>query len=397
MKPHPRHHPPGASGDPALTHPALTDPALTDTMAGVRLPLEPGLLTTPPRASLAALAASWVPLVQSSVAVGVSWYVAHDVIGHSKPFFAPVAALIVLAAASTDRLRRVIELALGVCVGIGIGDLLVSQIGTGSWQVALVVLIAMSAAILLGGSPTFVAEAATSGVLVATVAGGAHGSRAIDALVGGLLGVCAVIVLPQNPLRVARREAALLFSELGASLDDVAEALEQHDVAGARQALARARRAESAAVAWRESLTSGHETARLSPLHWRSRTRLDEYALAAVQLELAVRNVRVLARSVIRAAETTSDIPPELVAAVRRLANAVREVEPALELRDRSAPIESALAATKLATQAVERDPELAFAHVVGQIRSITTDLLRALGVDRDVAVEHVRRAARSR
>jgi uncharacterized membrane protein YgaE (UPF0421/DUF939 family) len=363
-------------------------------MAGVRLPPEPGLLTTPPRTSLAALAASWVPLVQSSVAVGVSWYVAHDVIGHSKPFFAPVAALIVLAAASTDRLRRVIELALGVCVGIGIGDLLVSQIGTGSWQVALVVLIAMSAAIMLGGSPTFVAEAATSGVLVATVAGGAHGSRAIDALVGGLMGVCAVIVLPQNPLRIARREAALLFSELGAALDDVAEALEQHDVAGARQALARARRAEPAAVAWRESLTSGHETARLSPLHWRSRTRLDEYAVAAVQLELAVRNVRVLARSAIRAAETTSDIPPELVAAVRRLADAVREVEPALELRDRSGPIESALAATKLATQAVERDPELAFAHVVGQIRSITTDLLRALGVDRDVAVEHVRRAA---
>ncbi len=36
-------------------------------MAGVRLPVEPGLLTTPPRASLATLAASWVPLVQSSV------------------------------------------------------------------------------------------------------------------------------------------------------------------------------------------------------------------------------------------------------------------------------------------------------------------------------------------
>ena len=79
---------------------------------------------------------------------------------------------------------------------------------------------------------------------------------------------------------------------------------------------------------------------------------------------------------------------------MRRLAEAVREVEPALEQRDRSGPIESALAATTLATRAVERDPELAFAHVVGQIRSITTDLLRALGVDRDVAVEHVRRAA---
>jgi uncharacterized membrane protein YgaE (UPF0421/DUF939 family) len=362
-------------------------------MAGVQ-PVEYGLLTTPPRASFATLAASWVTLTQSSVAAGVSWYVAHDVIGHPTPFFAPIAALIVLAAATTNRTRRVIELSLGVCVGIGIGDLLVSQIGTGSWQVALVVLMAMSAATLLGGGPFFVGEAATSGVLVSTVVGGAHGSRAVDALAGGVIGLFAVMVLPQNPLRTARREAAVFFSELGAALDDVAEALERHDVAGGRQALARARCAETAAVAWRSSLTLGHETARLSPLHWRSRTQLDEYEAAAAQLELAVRNARVLARSAVRAAETTSEIPPELVAAVRKLAAAVREVEPALEQRDRSGPIEAALAATTLATRAVEREPELAFAHVLGQIRSITTDLLRALGVDRDVAVEHVRRAA---
>jgi uncharacterized membrane protein YgaE (UPF0421/DUF939 family) len=362
-------------------------------MAGVH-PVPPGVLTTSPRRRIASLAGESVPVLQSAAAAGVALYVARDLIGHPKPFFAPIAALIVLGVASTDRPRRVVEIALGVCLGIGVGDLLVSQIGTGAWQVGLVVLMAMSAAILLGGGPVFVGEAATSGVLVATVAGGAHGSRLVDALVGGIVGVFAVVVLPQNPLRIARREAALFFAELSASIDDVAEALERRDVAGGRQALARTRRVEPAVVAWRMSLATGNETARLSPLHWRSRTRLDEYVAAAGQLELAVRNARVLARSAVRAVETTSEVPAELVAALRRLAEAVREVEPALELRDRSAPIESALRATTLATRALERDPGLAFAHVVGQIRSITTDLLRALGVDRDVAVEHVRRAA---
>ena len=120
------------------------------------------------------------------------------------------------------------------------------------------------------------------------------------------------------------------------------------------------RRSPGPAVPSRRSSPGGRawppaiETARLSPLHWRSRTRLDEYAAAAVQLELAVRNARVLARSAIRAVETTADVPAELVAAVRKLADAVREVEPALELRDRSAPIESALAATTLASRAIE-------------------------------------------
>ncbi len=348
----------------------------------------------PARTRLASLGAGLVPAIQSGIAAGVAWYVAHDIVGHKAAFFAPIAALIVLAAAATSRMRRVVELSLGVAVGIGVGDVLVGQIGTGSWQVMLVVVIAMSAAILLGGGPTFVGEAATSGVLVATVAGGARGSRFVDAVVGGLVGLGAIVALPQSPLRNARRQAALVFADLSASLADVAAALELQDVPAARQALARTRRIEPAAVAWRAALEAGSETVRLSPLHWRSRTQLDEYQLAAFQLELAVRNARVLARASVRAAETGPAGRPELAAAVRRLGEAVRLVEPALEQRDRSAAIEAALAAVTLASLALERDPELASAHVVGQVRSITTDLLRAVGVDREVAVEHVRRAA---
>ena len=34
---------------------------------------------------------------------------------------------------------------------------------------------------------------------------------------------------------------------------------------------------------------------------------------------------------------------------------------------------------------------------IVGQIRSTAVDLLRALGIERDEAVEHVRAAARAR
>jgi hypothetical protein len=77
---------------------------------------------------------------------------------------------------------------------------------------------------------------------------------------------------------------------------------------------------------------------------------------------------------------------------VRRLADAVRQVEVALEGRDRSAAIEAALDAATLATKALELDPELTAAHVVGQVRSTATDLLRALGLERDEAVARVRR-----
>jgi hypothetical protein len=192
----------------------------------------------------------------------------------------------------------------------------------------------------------------------------------------------------------ARNRAAVVFSELAASLDDTAAALEARDVAAVREALARARATEQAVGAWRQELVAGLETASLSPLHWSRRPKLVDYADAAEQLELAVRNTRVLARSAIRAVELDPTLPAELPAAIRRLAEAVREVGPALDGRDRSQPIATALEAAALATRALEADPDLSAAHLVGQVRSTATDLLRALGVERADAVDRVRAAA---
>ena len=50
-----------------------------------------------------------------------------------------------------NRRRRVIEMRIGVAVGVGLGDVLVRVIGHGAVQLALTVLIAMTAALLLDG------------------------------------------------------------------------------------------------------------------------------------------------------------------------------------------------------------------------------------------------------
>jgi uncharacterized membrane protein YgaE (UPF0421/DUF939 family) len=333
-----------------------------------------------------------LPSAQSAIAAGLAWYLAHDVIGHSRAFFAPIAAVIALGVGVANRPRRVVELTLGVAVGIGVGDVLVWGIGSGPWQLGLFVFLAMASAILLGGGPLFVSQAASSAVLVATLVGGHNGSRFVDALVGGAVGLAVLIAVPVNPLKQAQRAGAIVFGELAATLADIAAALEARDVAAVREALARARATESAVVEWRQALTVGRETAQLSPLHWRDRSRLADYAAAAEQLELAVRNTRVLARAAIRAVELDPRLPAELPTAVTRLADAVRQVEVALEGRDRSAAIEAAVDAATLATKALELDPELTAAHVVGQVRSTATDLLRVLGLERDEAVARVRR-----
>jgi uncharacterized membrane protein YgaE (UPF0421/DUF939 family) len=343
--------------------------------------------------ALARLRALWLPVAQAALAATLAWWLAHEVIGHRNAFFAPIAALIALGVGVSNRPRRVIELTLGVAVGIGVGDVLIWGIGTGTWQLGLIVFLAMAIAVLIGGGPLFVSQAGSSAVLVATLVGAHNASRFVDALVGGAIGLAVLVVVPLNPLRGARQAGSAVFAELAVTLDDIAAALEARDIAAVREALARARAAEGLVTRWRDAVAVGRETARISPFFWHDRSRLDEYAVAVENLDLAVRNTRVLARASTRAVELDPNLPAEVPAAVRLLAKAVRLVEPALEKRDSSAAIDTAVEAAALATRALEVDPALAAAHLVGQIRGIAADLLRALGLERSDAVERIRAA----
>ena len=61
------------------------------------------------------------------------------------------------------RLRRAAELVVGVSLGVLVGDLLISVIGSGYWQIALVVALAMAAAVFADGAALLVAQAGRVG------------------------------------------------------------------------------------------------------------------------------------------------------------------------------------------------------------------------------------------
>ena len=99
-----------------------------------------------------------------------------------------MAAIITLGITVGQRGQRAAEVALGVALGIAVADLLVLQIGTGTAQLALVVLLATSAAIFLGSGQMLATQAAVSAALVATLQPPTDGfsfARFLDALVGG--------------------------------------------------------------------------------------------------------------------------------------------------------------------------------------------------------------------
>ncbi|MEN3307240.1 MAG: hypothetical protein V7603_3442 [Micromonosporaceae bacterium] len=337
--------------------------------------------------------------VQGGAAAGISWYVAHDLVGHRTPFFAPISAVIVLGVSAGQRLRRAIELVLGVALGILVGDALFYFIGTGPWQIALGVVLAVTAAVFLGGSAMLINQAGSSAVLVATLATPAHGiyyTRFLDALIGGATGVVVMaLLLPVNPLTLVKRAAQPALGALADGLGACADALVRRDRDAAQAALDRLRQAEAALGQFRDTLVTAREAATLSPARWRARAPLAQYLDSAVHVDRALRNSRVLARRTVALLRDEEPVPDALPAALRTLADAVGALHQELsDGREPNRTRELGLAAVAQAGDAYRAGLGFSGTVVVAQVRSMATDLLRATGVDDRLAERAVRRAA---
>lgn len=335
---------------------------------------------------------------QAAIASGLSWLVANDLLHHARPFFAPIAAVIALNVSIGQRLRRVVELVLGVALGILVGDSLIYLIGTGPVQIGLGVGAAILVAVFLGGGPIVIGQAAASAVLIATLApptGGIYYTRFVDALTGGVIGILVMaLLLPVNPLTVIRRAAGPAFDVIATGLRDCAAALAHGDRDGAQAALDRMRVGEARVAAFRDALAGAREAATLAPVFWRSRGPLALYLDAAVHVDHALRNGRVLARRTVALIRDGETVPVGLVAAHEELAEAVERLRD--ELAASLEPVavrERALAAVRTAADAYRAGLGFSGDVVVAQIRTMATDLLLASGLDRPVVERAIRRA----
>ena len=341
----------------------------------------------------------WRTMVQAGVAVAAAWAVAKWVLGHPSPFFAPVAAIIALGTSYHERGRRAVELVVAVTLGIAAADLLAFQLGPGVAQLALAVSIAVGLGMFFGTSQLFVNQVAVSAVLVFTVANAGESfsfARALDALTGGVIALAvAAVILPANPLRLLRDAARPVLEELSATLLDIATALRTRDADKAEAALVRARGIDDFGARFFDATLESRETARISPARRRARDTVEFYAEAAARIDLAVRNVRVLARGSMRALALDENVPPDVAEALEDLARAVRALVGALEGGTSFDEVrEPALRAASTATHVLEGTTYLSVSVIVGQIRSTATDLLTGIGYTYEEATDAVREAS---
>lgn len=338
--------------------------------------------------------------VQCAIAAGLAWFIAHDLIGHEQPFFAPIAAVISLGVGGGKRVRRGFELLIGATVGIGIGDLVISQIGGGAWQITVVVFVAMMLAVFVDKGPLVPNQAASSAVLVATLippGDQAGWERMVDCMVGGLLGLLVVAVIPNNPLRTARREIAGLISKASLVLDDVAQGIEERDGELISEALETARGTQASVNDLMSAVGGGDEVMSLSPIYWSARRYSRSMNRILVPVDNVMRNSRVLARRAEIMIQDDLRPPPEMPGLIRDLSDALGHLGTVYASGGTRATREELVEIPELTRRLqvlagrtgpdIAADTGLSGTVVLAQCRSIIVDALQICGMSRESAM----------
>jgi uncharacterized membrane protein YgaE (UPF0421/DUF939 family) len=328
-------------------------------------------------------------ILQTAAAAVVAWYVARLTLPDPTPSFAAIAAIIALGASYGERGKHALQLVAGVVLGLLIADVIVHALGAGPYQIGILIVLAMSAAVILGGGETVISEAPVSALLLMALAPGSDPAtfspnRILEGVIGGAVALLVSwLFFPPDPSLQVGRAAQNLFAHLGQTLQAVAAALVGVDVAAAERALVDARRSDRLVTELDEAVRNGQETARTVATRRAMRKPLERYSRSLDQIDFAVRNTRVLARHVLRRVRAGDEEPALLAGAVSELAQSVWELAAAYERPERAqAAREHARAAAELAGEPPEC-PELA--ELVAQVRSTAADLRRAADLATDV------------
>jgi len=139
---------------------------------------------------------------KAAVAAGLAWAVALLVDPHSRPYFAPLAVILIVQPTIYDSLSRAFQRVVGVVLGVS-AALAVSHFLTPSgWSIAIIIFVGL----LIGWSvrlgPQGVVQVPISALLVFAVGSatpGYGGRRVVDTLIGSTIAVLAVLASPSAP------------------------------------------------------------------------------------------------------------------------------------------------------------------------------------------------------
>ncbi|MFG6475056.1 aromatic acid exporter family protein [Microbacterium sp. P06] len=362
-----------ASSEPAPTTGVVT------TGWRSRFSLRPGLFRV--RDSGAAI-------IQIVVAATGAYTFASMVLGHSLPLVAATVTVSSLGLVRDARPRRVIETVAGMLVGILIAEVIVLVAGGGWWQLAVALGATLIVARFLSPQPGFAIAAAIQALIALTVGVGAPPFlRLIDGIVGGIAALLVTALVPRSGRRSELRDAAALFIAVESTVGTLAQALRRGDRMRAERGLEKARALQVPVDQWRTSLESGIAIARISPFLHRERSELARHERVRQSMDLATRNLRVVARRTLylvddgQPRQVAADLLGELGRGARLVADSLDDIS--LEPAARSVIVGIA---ARLDPAAMLPDAGLGDQNLLAALRPLAVDLLTATGMPHDEA-----------
>jgi len=321
-------------------------------------------------------------ILQIVVAAVAAYGFAQIVLGHAVPLLAATVTVSSLGLVRDARPWRVAETVAGMLVGILIAEGMLFVAGAGWWQIGIAMLITLVVARFLSPQPGFGLAAVVQSLIALVLISGAPFTRLIDGLVGGAAALLVTALIPRTLRRTELRDADELFDALDVAMATIVRALRRGDRARAERGLERARSLQTYVDAWSGSLESGREVARISPFLRRQRGELQRHARVRESLDLATRNLRVVAR---RAAYLCADgqarpVPADLLAEIARGAALVRDALGDISAEPAARAVLVALA-RRLDPAVLLPDGGVGELNLVSALRPLTVDLLVATGM----------------
>jgi uncharacterized membrane protein YgaE (UPF0421/DUF939 family) len=149
---------------------------------------------------------------KTAIAAGLAWVAALAADPHSRPYFAPLAVLLVVQPTVYDSLSRAFQRIVGVVVGVAAALAVSHFLAPSAWSIGIIIF----AGLLVGWTarlgPQGVVQVPVSALLVFLVGQatpGYGGERIVDTLIGAGVAVIAVVLTPPAPAPDAVMSQAL--------------------------------------------------------------------------------------------------------------------------------------------------------------------------------------------
>ncbi|MDO4898165.1 MAG: FUSC family protein [Rothia sp. (in: high G+C Gram-positive bacteria)] len=334
------------------------------------------------------------------VVSGIGAYLfAEKVLGHHAPIFAATAAIVSLGyITGATHARRILEVSLGVTLGILMGDVMMLALGRGIWQAGLVMFLSIMLARFLDNGIIFTIQMGLQSALVVLMPPTSDGvfARSIDGIIGGIFAFLLMFLFPKDPRRTPRENASTLMSSFAKVFDDAALAMEHYDGKEAWHTLSSARRLQPLYNSCERDIITSKGMAKLA---WTGRSHmeeLDRYQQTLNKIDYAIRNTRVLNRrmaSTINNVHISAEATQSIADALRALGQAVATLGDGMSKPDAQVRRESRVKARRdLSLLADSLEPHMMGVRtmeaeaLVLMLRPLVVDLLEASGLTHDEA-----------